>query len=311
MAAGAEVTVEPADLIETSTASFALPDASWEDRFATHNSFTVPAVDGQRPLISGNVAIEEGGGLHLTDSAEAHLFEVDFSGNVALGSASAGGAAHCGTFTTLKCFGCFFVNNSAPNGRGGAVHTSAEAVVEILHSTALQNTAKSAGGFGSFESSATVKISNTIMESNRLQGGAGGAVGLYGVRDATITKSGFFKNSVAGLGGAGGAVGVWESLVKFEGVQFAQNIAANGDGGAVAIFSAWVSWSNDAETCSLADVVVDFSTTTEHCGQYQSSVDTCDNFASECASVNLENPFVTDRSVPYCTIISGVVNRLT
>jgi len=207
-----------------------LPDDSWENRFATHNLLTVPVVDGERPLISFNLATQEGGGLHLTEASEAHMVEVDFTGNVALGEAS--GAAYCGTSTTIKSFGCSFVDNSAPNGHGGAVAALSETVVEILHSTALQNTAKFAGGVGSFEGSATLIISNTTMESNGLLGGTigGGALRLYGVRDATITKSGFFNNSVGGLGGDGGAVMAIESKVNFEGVQFSHNVAAEGDG---------------------------------------------------------------------------------
>ena len=129
------------------TTAVALPHATWENQFATHNSLTVPEIYGQPPLISGNVATEEGGGRRLTEASEAHMVEVDFSGNVALESTSAGGATHGGTFKAIKSFGSSFVINSAPNGRGGAVHTSTEAVVEIIYSNAFHNTAKSTDGF--------------------------------------------------------------------------------------------------------------------------------------------------------------------
>ena len=142
------------------------------------------------------------------------------------------------------------------------------------------------------------------MESNGLLGGAGGfggALSLDGVRDATITKSVFFNNSVAGVADAGGAVSARESTVKFAGVQFSQNLAAS-DGGAVAVFRSEVSWSIDAETCSQTDVSVDLTTTTEHCGQYiEAASDTCEDNAKLCANYNYDNPFVTDRSVLFCT----------
>ena len=136
------------------------------------------------------------------------------------------------------------------------------------------------------------------MESNG-GGAGGGALSLDGVRDATIIKSVFFNNSVAGLTDAGGAVMAKESTVKFAGVQFSQNVAAHGNGGAVAIFSGEVSWSLDAETCSRTDVVVDLTTTTEHCGQYIPDVmNTCES--GECATANYVNPYMTDRSVLKC-----------
>jgi len=79
-------------------------------------------------MFSGNVATEEGGALHLTEAPEAHMVEVDFSANVALSNGNAGGAAYCGTFATLKTFGCTFFGNAAPEGKGGAVMATAETV---------------------------------------------------------------------------------------------------------------------------------------------------------------------------------------
>ena len=221
-----------------------------------------------------------------------------------------GGAAYCGTFTSFKSFGCSFADNSAPGGRGGALRTLSETVVEILHSTAFKNTATLAG-FGSFELTARVKISNTTME----QGAAslGGALSFQGVRDATITKSAFINNSALGLSDYGGAVSCRESTVNFAGVQFSKNTAKYGDGGGIAVFHAQVSWSKDAETCSRTDVVMDLTKTTEHCGQYYPDVgDVCSvsGFSVTCASVNFQNPFVTDRSVPYCTHSAASVDTV-
>ena len=77
---------------------------------------------------------------------------------------------------------------------------------------------------------------------------------------------------------AGGAFLAIESKVKFTGVQFSQNVAAQWQGGAVAMFSGEVSWSKDAETFSRMDVLVDFMVTSEHSGQYFLNVtNICEN----------------------------------
>ena len=78
-----------------------------------------------------------------------------------------------------------------------------------------------------------MKISNTSLDSNGLDSngllggtdGQGGALSLYGVRLATLTKTVFVNNSLAGLTDSGGAIAVRESSVEFRGVQFSRNVA--------------------------------------------------------------------------------------
>lgn len=196
-------------LQETSTADadgiYTTPDLSWELRFSTHNAFTLFALTaGDAPLIEGNMAKNQGGGLHLADGGIAYTAEVDFENNRALGDG--GGAVYLDVGCKFDAYATNFVNNTSPNGGGGGVQSKGQCAVRLERTVGFNCHSKTAGGFGLFQDSSEVVVVDSTFESNSLKGGfagEGGAMSIQGVALATISQSSFKDNSVTGNGDSG------------------------------------------------------------------------------------------------------------
>jgi len=269
-------------------------------RYAMHHEFTMGPIEGARALISENLATEAGGGVYLADGAEAYAVETDFSFNVALGATKAGGAVFLGTGSQFEAVESAFVGNNAPNSNGGGLQAGAECVVKLQDSLAANNTAKSMGGFASFSGSASVVVSGSTMDSNRLaiqnSGGEGGAMSLVRVGTAMFEDSKFVGNQVLAPLNYGGALSTRESKVTFEGVVFSRNSAVHGDGGAVAVFAGETSWPAEfSPRCTHVEIIVDWSASMEVCNDGDK-----DCLASCATYKNTLNSFVNDRSISLC-----------
>ena len=136
----------------------------------------------------------------------------------------------------VKLMNIKFINNTANDDEGGAIHYNDCINCSIINSSFINNTVNHYGG-GLYLYNVTINIINCTFENNTAR--TGGAIGSYGYSNYTIDKS-VFSNNLASMGGA-----IWingESPIchigKISNSIFKNNVAYNddeaaSDGGAI------------------------------------------------------------------------------
>ena len=188
-----------------------------------------------------------GGGLYVGAGAStATVIDSTISNNT---SANDGGGVHVGNSASLYLTNSIVTGNSAAE-EGGGVSVSAGSLT-VTNSTIANNMAGDYGGGVYVRSGGTFTASNSTISGNTSQDGGGG---LLNEGTATLTNV-----TVAGnqsINSYGGGIGVYESpasptTLNLVNTTVTGNSAANGDGGGL-----YVAGSANPSTVSLTNTII-------------------------------------------------------
>jgi hypothetical protein len=151
------------------------------------------------------------------------------------------------------------------------------------------------------------KIVGLEEEDDAGQAG-GGAVCFEKVKQAYVRGSTFTANVAVPAASHGGAMSSLGSSVTLESVDFLRNAALKGSGGALSVQGGDVEFLNASSvkggSCVRAEIVVDYTTTLEHCGQYfDSNAEVCDNLPGSCGPLSESpNPYAPEdkKNIAIC-----------
>ncbi len=179
----------------------------------TESTFT----DNQSQPPTGATAISKGGAIFFKEFTTGIRIENSYFAQNSTGSSSDngnyGGAIYSNAYDPNGAPGLVIVGTTFKENRafqGGAIHTTDGSGLEIENSVFTNNYAGKHGG--AVRSYNHVQVSNSLFEGNDSNGGAGGALYIYG-RDAhsnttrsTITSSSFINNGDDTMADDGGAL---------------------------------------------------------------------------------------------------------
>ncbi len=181
-----------------------LPNSTYGGGLYTFSSWRIKI---QHTSFRNNWALNDGGAWFdyysfVYNGNAQNLVSCDFKHNTANGAAG-GGAIHTARSYNLNFEDCKFLNNSCPNGRGGAIrngpHLGQYSIIDITDSRFSNNQATD-GGAISFAGAQTLDIKRTMFNNNSASSNAG-ALQAYG-SNIKVQNSVFVNNEAAGNGGA-------------------------------------------------------------------------------------------------------------
>ena len=185
------------------------------------------SLDAVNFVFSGNLATEDGGGLHVHSDSTATLS----TGRLALNNADSdfdsvgdGGAIFSEGDLTLDLVRMF--SNDAVNG--GALWLSG-ADLTAVDTSAFDNVAQNSGG-GIHAESGTIAMETSRVFNNEAFGGDGGGVWLSGV-DYSMRQGKVLRNE-ASISNGGGIYAINTSTVLLSDVELRRGVA-NADGGSI------------------------------------------------------------------------------
>lgn len=181
------------------------------------------------PVISGNTASRNGGGIHMqSDEFSDAVNTVNISGGTISGNEAADGAGIYVPGGTVTVTGGSFTENKASD-RGAGIFTGG-GTMTISNAVFSKNTASSFGGGAYVVGGSVVLNSGTFSENEAESGGAVYITKVGTTRESNLTMNAgaFSKNAAAD---AGGAVYIEGGNVDVRHGYFTGNSAA--DGGAV------------------------------------------------------------------------------
>lgn len=176
-------------------------------------------------LISGNSAIDQGGGLVVSNFGNFVISKTTFSNNTAarggaiagsepasltisgsrfLGNsattATGGGALYLAGPAPVKVTGSLFSGNTS-TGDGGAITATNELTLAITGSSFLGNAADFSGGALAIGNGAVLTMKSSILSGNSAEDG-GGAIFVFDGSVVNLTGNKFTENQSDGGGGA-------------------------------------------------------------------------------------------------------------
>ena len=197
------VMTEAVDLIGVGTSTGdVIIDGNGNDRILLCQNIegrpTISKITFARGQATENSNLGAVGGAILFDNSDAMVRDCAFLDNLAL---TCGGAIRC-VFSSPSFLYCYFADNDAPDGGGGAIDAS-------------------------YNSSPTVRNCNFVHNS----AGWGGGIACRGAASPTISESTFHSNFAIGVRGYGGGVFAdFSSNPKLVGCTFVSNYAHFGGG---------------------------------------------------------------------------------
>lgn len=178
-----------------------------------NNNLTMGALDGGGIFLSGgtltsfdslidsNSAIQAGGGIALTNSAEATLTRTRIRNNTS--TSSGGGMSVTGSANVIDSE---FSGNSSTNGAG--IYVPVASSLSVTRSLVANNVASLNGG-GVHFTGLTLVISNSTLSGNSAVDFGGGL--FTSNASATVRNSTFSNNTAdSNLGGVGGGGGIYK-----------------------------------------------------------------------------------------------------
>ncbi len=209
------------------------------------NSLTLNA--DRSNFINNEAKAGDGGAIRAGDSSVISASGIAGALNkfTASTASASGGAIYAGVESTVRARYADFANNTATTGDGGAIRTGANATIDVSGASGAANVSRFsnnvAGGSGGAiysEKLASITANFANFDGNKANTGDGGAIragdnskvfasGTTGVAN----RNTFTKNTAAQ---SGGAIYVGDnSEITAKHVDFTQNTATNGDGGAI------------------------------------------------------------------------------
>ena len=176
--------------------------------FNQQRSWSLDTVSNATVVRSSLLNGEVGPVLHVIRSFLLVKFSIFVNTTASSGSLCAGATLNCQS-SVLSVEQSEFLQNRVDCllvGDGGAIYTFTTNV-SITDSNFTKNTALISGG-AVYSNGGSVQISNTLFESNSVDGGTGGALYVYTLFNSdSIYDSRFLSNSASVyLGGSGGAI---------------------------------------------------------------------------------------------------------
>lgn len=227
---------------------------------ATVNLTSAPG--GVSPTIRENWATSLGGGVALVNGAFGTLFDIDIVRN---SNGGRGAGIALDVLANFHLYGSRLQENQAAT-HGGGLSVSFGSSAMIVGSEATGNTCVEDGGFASFVVAASIVIDSTVINGNRAGRGGGMSIEMS-VGAMLIYNSVFAANHVEGPDAEGGALRVSQADTIVKATDFRQNVAHNGNGGALVVDATNIGIEIGPEVDCLAilDLIIDFTATTEHC----------------------------------------------
>ncbi|MFT5682290.1 MAG: hypothetical protein ACI8RZ_003208 [Myxococcota bacterium] len=175
-----------------------------------------------------------GGGGAIFTTATLIATDSSFLNNQATDSASDGGALHLSS-ATATLSGLTLSDNAAHNGSGGAIWAEGSTALTISGSTFSRNSVSRNGGhIGLSVLSEAITIEDSLLENGRADTYGGG---LSGTTNASVLLSGvsFIGNKATDHGG--GVYLASGSTLDGDDCTFSGNLAEEGSGGGLYVFS--------------------------------------------------------------------------
>lgn len=231
--------------------SFTITNCSFSSNIASHDEGGAMRVHASHvtllhSIFNGNLACTKGGAVYVTGAVTANW--TNFTSN----KADSGGALYVyAVDSQLSVSNCYFKNNTAINGFGGAIFNNAKTDTNVLlvDSTFVYNSASSCGvlNFDIYLFHIVLNIIGSTFMYNTATGQSVGG-GVFCVKDASIsvTNSTFSHNSAALNAGV---MYLEDSILEVERSLFISNLA-NVNGGVM-----YTNTTSTNYTVSLSSIV--------------------------------------------------------
>ena len=213
-----------------------------------------------------------GGALYVGDSSTADLDRVELHNN----SASDGGALFVDQLAKVSLSRGMMRHNVA-TGNGGGLSAATTAVVKVVKTTVRQNAAGKSGGALHVSGVAEAIFQDIDATDNMATNG-----GAIAARDTTRTAVKLDNSTMCHNKAhhSGGGLSLEDSAMDVTGVQFLENSAGTGHGGAVAASGADTLLDLSDATCVNVDVLLDWTSTGDGCQQALFGFYTCELFTT-------------------------------